>query len=77
MADLVTCPNSLTWQDVVGSVVYEDGAGVKYVNVFDSGVDISTLTPLDCDDPKDIESILLALFGQDAGGNPGLRGVTL
>ena len=77
MADLVTCPNSLTWQDVVGSVVYEDGVGTRYVNVFDSGVDISTLTPLDCDDPKDIESILLALFSDDTSGNPGLRGVTL
>ena len=77
MADLVTCPNSLTWQDVVGSVVYEDGAGVRYVNVFDSGVDISTLTPLDCDDAKDPETIILMLFSQDSSGNDGIRGVKM
>ena len=77
MADLITCPNSLSKEDIIAMVVYEDGSGVRYVNVFDSGVDISTLSPLDCNDPTDIDSILSLLFAEDAGGNAGLRGVKI
>lgn len=75
MADLVTCPNDLSIEDVIGRVVYQDLTGDRYINVFDSGVDIDELFPLDCDDPNDLHSVLLLLFAEDGSGNDGLRGV--
>jgi len=71
-----SCDNNLSLEDLAALVVGETG-GELYVNIYDSGVAIATLTDLTCLHSLSPEDIFRRLITTDLAGNPAIRGVKL
>lgn len=77
MADVITCPNLLSAEDVIRLAMRVDATGVRYVNLIDSGVDVDDLEPLDCQNNLSFDDIVLGLAEEDGSGNVGFRACIL
>lgn len=74
---IYSCDNNLSVEDLIGLVVMDDGSGNLYLNVYDSGVDYSTLDDLDCLHNLSLEDILRMLVTLDNAGNPAIRAIKI